>query len=123
MRGPHVRFCERRDGAIHRAYSTPHERQTVVDNELGLIVRQVIQRLQNQYLKHDQRIQRRSPAFGTVRAFERFGQRLAKHLPWNNHIELLKRIARFAQQRIALFHIPETRLTKHPANSKSKPPY
>ena len=22
MRGPHVRFCERRDGAIHRAYST-----------------------------------------------------------------------------------------------------
>ena len=93
----------------------------VLDLELGLVVRQAVERLQDHNLEHHHRVVGRPAASGAIRALQRLGQRLAENLPWHQRLQLLQRIAGFAQPHIALVDVPEPGLSPHsqpPANHR-----
>ena len=91
-----------------------HEREPILDLELGLVVGEVVQRLKDQNLEHQDGIVWRPPALGAVRALQRLGKRLPEDLSRNERVQLLERIAGLAQAAIALIDVPEPRLTTHP---------
>ncbi|SJM34849.1 hypothetical protein BQ8482_530019 [Mesorhizobium delmotii] len=91
-----------------------HEGKPVLDLELGLIVRETVERLQNQDLEHHHRIKGRPTAFGAIGALQRLGQRFPENLPRHHRVQLLQWIAGLAQQDIALVNVPEPSLASHP---------
>lgn len=93
----------------------PHERQPVLDLKFGLIVRQVVERLQDQNLEHKDRIIGRSAALRTVGSLQRLRRRLAEHLPRHDRVQLLQRIAGFAQTPIPPIDVPKSGLSARPS--------
>ena len=90
-----------------------HERQTVIDDKFGLIVGQIVKRLQHEDIEHQHRIEGRTATLCPIRPLQSLRQRLAEHLPRHDSVQLLQWITGCAQPRIALIHIPEPRLSPH----------
>jgi hypothetical protein len=90
-----------------------HEAQPVADLELGLLVRQPVQRLQHQDLEHHHRSHRRPAALRPIGASQRRVEISPKHLEIHHRREPLKRIAGTRQRRVPLIKIKQTRLPRH----------
>ena len=56
----------------------PHERQPVLNDKFGLIIGEIVERLQHHDLEHQHRWKRRTPTLRSVGSLQRFGQRLLK---------------------------------------------
>lgn len=98
-----------------------HERQPILDLELGLVVGQAVERLQDHDPEHQHRIVARPAALGAIRPLQRLGQRLAENLPRHHSVQLLQRIAGLAQPHIALVNVPKPRLSPHPSPPGKSP--
>jgi hypothetical protein len=90
-----------------------HERQPVVDQELGSVVGKVVRRLDHQHLEHHHRIERRPPALRPIAIAERRGQVRAEHLEVHHRREGLELVADVAQTTQPLFHVEQSRLPFH----------
>ena len=90
-----------------------HERQAILDLELGRIVRQRVERLQHQDLEHEDRIIGRATALRSVRAGKCPNQWTPKNLKLDQLRELDQRVAGLGQRPIPFIEIEEPRLT-HP---------
>jgi len=75
----------------------PHERQPVVDQELGVFVREIVGRPNDQDLEHHHTIERRPPALRSVRIGQRSRQLRAKHFEIDDPAEGQQLIAKVAQ--------------------------
>lgn len=122
--GPHQAFAEQPDrlGIRHLVGKTepqkPHEGQPILDDELGLIVGEIVERLEHQDLEHQYCWKRRTPAFRSIRSLQRLGQWLLEHRPRDDAVQLLERIAHSAQPLVALVQIKETRLSPEDRTSR-----
>lgn len=76
------------------------EGKSVLDLELGLVVRQAVERLQNHDLEHHHRIVRRPATLRAIGALLRLAERLAENLPRHHRIQLLQRIVGLAQPQL-----------------------
>jgi hypothetical protein len=90
-----------------------HEREPVVDEELGAVVGQVVVRLDHQDLEHEDGIERRPAAFGTVGVVERRLELGPEHLEVDNPRERLQLITQIAKPRQAILDVEEPRLSTH----------
>jgi hypothetical protein len=75
----------------------PHERQAVVDEELGAFVRQIVRRLDHQDLEHQHRVERRPSAPQALRIGQRPRQLGPKNLEVHRRRESQQLIAEAAQ--------------------------
>lgn len=91
----------------------PPEAAPIQDMELGLRVRQAVERLQHQGLEHHDRVHRRPATLAAVRALQRRIQRRPEYLEVDQGAELLQRIARRRQGRIPPIEIEKTTLYNH----------
>ena len=73
--------------------------------ELGLRIRQAVERLQDQRLEHHHRVQRWAATLAAVRSLQGRIQRGTKYLKVDQHPEFLQRIARRRKRRIPLVQI------------------
>ena len=90
-----------------------HEGEAVADLELGLVVREIVERLQHQNLEHQHRIVGRATALATIGAAQRSQKRLAEEPELHQRANPLQRITRGRQNLVAMIEIEETTLTGH----------
>jgi len=74
------------------------------------LIRQIVQRLDHQYLEHQNCIKGRTPAFSSIRIGQSLTQIRAEHLKIDSPGKRFKLIATPAQTSKPLFNIKETRL-------------
>ena len=87
-----------------------HERQAIVDQELGALVREFVRRLNDESLEHRHRIEWRTPALRTIGISERRVQVRAEHLEIHRRTEPLQPIAKITQPLQTIIYIEKTRL-------------
>jgi hypothetical protein len=91
--------CSRISGLFAGQPEEALERRPVTDLELGLIVGQVVQRLQHQHLEHQRHVVRLAPGIAlTLLLVDHFQQR-AERLPVYDAIQAGQRIPKFLQLR------------------------
>jgi hypothetical protein len=90
-----------------------HERQAIVDQELGALVREFVRRLNDESLEHRHRIEWRTPALRTIGISERRVQVRAEHLEIHRRTEPLQLIAKITQPLQTIIDIEKTRLISH----------
>jgi hypothetical protein len=90
-----------------------HERQSILDLELDLVVRHAVERLQDHDAEHHHRVVGRATTLGAVGPLQCLGQWLAENLPRHQRVQPLQRIAGLAQPYITLVNVPEPNLSPH----------
>ena len=81
--------------------------------ELGAVVGQVVVRLDDEDLEHEDRVERRPAAFGPVGVVERRLELGPEHLEVDDAGERLELVAEIAQPRQAVLDVKEPRLSAH----------
>jgi hypothetical protein len=90
-----------------------HERQAIVDQELGALVREFVRRLNDVNIENHHRIEWRTPALRTIGISERRVQVRAEHLEIHRRTEPLQLIAKIAQPLQAIIDIEKPRMISH----------
>ena len=90
-----------------------HERQPVIDQELGALVRQVVGGLDHQHLEHHHRVVGRSAAVGSARIGQRLFQIRPERLEIDNPPIGLELITKIAQPPKPVVDIKEPRCSPH----------
>lgn len=93
-----------------------HERQRVVDQIFGALVRQCIDRLDHQYFEHQHRVDRWASPLAAICARQRLLQIRPERLKIHRARKGFQLIAKVAQPRKPFIHLEKSRLT-HSANS------
>ena len=91
-----------------------HEREPVVDQELGAVVAEIVLRLDDQDLEHHHRVERRAAALGAVAVPQRGLQLRPEHLEIHHRRERLELVADVAQPPQPLVHVEQSGLPRHP---------
>jgi hypothetical protein len=98
------------DRALKPQAQKPHERQPVAQLEFGRVVRQCVERLQDQDLEHQYGVIGRSTALRPVGTIQRLGQRRTKHLEVDQRRKADKRIADLRELAVAVIQIEQSTL-------------
>jgi hypothetical protein len=91
-----------------------HEREPVVDQELGAVVAEIVLSLDDQDLEHHHRVERRPAALGAVAVSQRSLQLRPEHLEIHHRGERLELVADVAQPPQPFVQIEQSRLSRHP---------